>query len=88
MVLRLADGVRVRKESWGLLFYSPPRHKVCFVRSGDWLSPDSLVGEWTVAGLAEDIAARTGAPAEAVERSLEKMTGQLINSRMVVDELR
>ena len=88
MAFRLAESVRVRKESWGLLFYSPPRRKVCFVRSGDWLSPDSLAGEWTVAGLAEGIAARTGAPAGIVERSLEKMTGQLINSRMVVDELR
>lgn len=88
MALRLADNVRVRKESWGLLFYSPPRHKVCFVRSGDWLSPNSLAGEWTVAELAKGIAVSIGIPAEAVERSLEKMTGQLINSRMVVDELR
>ena len=88
MACRLAEHVRVRKESWGLLFYSPPRHKVCFVRSGDWLSPDSFTGEWTVAGLAESIAGRTGTPAGAVERSLHKMTGQLIASRMVVDELR
>ena len=85
---RLADNVRVRKESWGLLFYSPPRHKVCFVRSGDWLSPDSFTGEWTVAGLAENIAGRTGTSAGVIERSLRKMTGQLIHSRMVVDELR
>jgi putative mycofactocin binding protein MftB len=88
MAYCLADNVRVRKESWGLLFYSPPRHKVCFVRSGGWLSPDSFKGEWTVTGLAASIAARTGTPAEAVERSLEKMTGKLIDSRMVVDGLR
>lgn len=88
MACRLADNVRVRKESWGLLFYSPPRHKVCFVRSGDWLSPDNLAGEWTVTGLAESIDGRTGTPAGAVERSLQKMNGQLIASGMVVDELR
>jgi len=88
MACRLADNVRVRKESWGLLFYSPPRHKVCFVRSGNWLSPDSFNGEWTVAGLAESIAGRTGSPAGVIERSLQKMTGQLVDSRTVVDELR
>ena len=58
------------------------------MRSGDWLSPDSLAGEWTVTGLAKDIAGRTGTPAGVIERSLHKMTGQLIDSRMVVDELR
>jgi hypothetical protein len=84
----LADNVKVRKESWGLLFYSPPRHKVCFVRSGDWLSPENLKGHWTAAGLAESIAGRTGIPVEVIEHSLEKMTGRLIDSRMVVDELR
>lgn len=88
MAYCLADNVRVRKESWGLLFYSPPRHKVCFVRSGDWLSPDSLAGEWTIIGLAENIAGRTGTPVEVIERCLQKMTGRLIDSRMVVDELR
>jgi hypothetical protein len=88
MACRLADNVRVRKESWGLLFYSPPRHKVCFVRSGGWLSPDSFAGAWTVDGLAESITAGTGTPTGAVERSLQKMTGQLIASGMVVDELR
>jgi putative mycofactocin binding protein MftB len=88
MAYRLAENVRVRKERWGLLFYSPPNHKVCFVKSGDWLSPDNLAGEWTVTGLAARIAERTGTPAEVIERPLQKMTGQLTNSRMVVDELR
>jgi len=41
-----------------------------------------------VVGLAESITGRTGTPAEAVKRSLHKMNCQLIDSRMVVDELR
>ena len=84
MSYRLAENVRVRKESWGLLFYAPTRHKVCFVGSGGWLSPESLDGDWTVAGLAEDIAGRTGTPAETIERSLHKMTGQLQDSGMII----
>ena len=84
MPCRLADNVRVRKESWGLLFYAPPRHKVCFVKSGDWLSSQDLEGDWSVAGLAQAIAGRTGQPVAAVERTLLKLTESLAASGMVV----
>jgi hypothetical protein len=84
---RLADGVQVRKESWGLLFYLPSRHKVFFVRSGDWLEPRHFDGTWTPADTAADIARRTGAPAEVIERSLPRLTARLAASRMVTDEI-
>ena len=87
MAGRLADGVRVRKEGWGLLFYVPSRHRVCFVRSGDWLYPGHFDGTWTPADIAADIAARTGAPAEIVERSLPRLTARLAANRMIADEL-
>ncbi len=84
----LAENVQVRKESWGLLFYSQPRHKVCFVRSGNWLEPGHFNGDWSLDGLAADIAGRTGKSAPAVEASLRRLAGHLLRKRMVIDELR
>ena len=84
----LADNVRVRRESWGLLFYHQARHKVCFVRSGNWLEPNHFNGDWSLDKLAADIAGRTGKTAEMVQNSLTKLTANLIENRMVVDELR
>lgn len=86
MTCRLADNVQVRKENWGLLFYSPAHHKVCFVRSGEWLYPHYFDGTWSFESLVRDITGRLEAPAEMVERSLQNLTAHLINSG-VVDEL-
>ena len=84
----LAENVQVRKESWGLLFYSQPRHKLCFVKSGRWLEPEHFNGNWSLDGLAADIAGRTGKSIETVKSTLTKLTGNLIENRMVVDGLR
>jgi hypothetical protein len=84
---RLAEGVQVRKESWGLLFYGPSRHRVFFVRSGDWLYPAHFDGTWTLASIAADVARRTGAPAELIERNLPRLTARLAASRMITDEV-
>jgi hypothetical protein len=88
MSFRLADNVQVRKESWGLLFYQPSRHKVCFVRSGDWLRPTHFDGTWTFAGIINDISRRTRAPSEIIERSLPRLTDHLIKNRVIADEIR
>jgi hypothetical protein len=88
MPYHLAPGVQVRQESWGLLFYQQTRHKVCFVRSGDWLCPAHFDGTWTLESIREDIARRTGAPAENIARSLPKLTKHLTSSRMILDEVR
>ena len=86
MTCRLAESVQVRKESWGLLFYSRARHGICFVRSGDWLYPGYFDGTWTFDHLVNDIARRTGNPAEIVERSVEKVTKQLMENGMIINE--
>jgi hypothetical protein len=88
MSLHLADNVQVRKESWGLLFYQPSRHKVCFVRSGDWLRPAHFDGTWTSTGIIDDISRRTGAPPEIIELSLPRLTNHLIKNRVIADEIR
>jgi hypothetical protein len=79
----LARDVRVRKESWGCLFYSPSRHKLCFVRSGNWLLPHYFDGTWTPDGMAGDIASRTGTSPEAIERSLHQVIRQLTAHSMI-----
>ena len=88
MTCRLADGIQVRKENWGLLFYVQSRHRVCFVRSGDWLYPEHFDGSWTFDDIVTDIAGRTGIPAEIIERSVPKLADHLRTNRMIVDELR
>ncbi len=88
MAGRLADGVQVRKEDWGLLFYESSRHQVYFVRSGDWLCPEHFDGTWTSADIVVDIARRTGTPAEIIERSLSRLTARLTANKMITDEVR
>ena len=87
MAYRLAEDVQVRKESWGLLFYQQLRHRVCFVRSSDWLYPRYFDGSWTFDGMVGDIARRTGTPAEIIERSIQKLTGHLTDNGMIANEL-
>ena len=87
MTCRLANNVQVRKENWGLLFYLEKRHKVFFVRSGDWLHPEHFDGTWTLGTIVDDIAKRTNTPAEIIERSLPKLTDRLLKNRMIIDEV-
>jgi hypothetical protein len=87
MAFRLADNVQVRKEGWGLLFYVQSRHKVCFVRSGDWLSPAHFDGTWTADSIITDIAGHTGTPVEIIERSLPRLAEYLIKNRVIINEI-
>ncbi len=85
MTYRLADYVQVRKESWGLLFYHQPRHKILFVKSGDWLYPEHFDGAWTFEKLLEDIGRRTGKSIENISSSLTKLTQRLTANGMLLD---
>jgi hypothetical protein len=87
MVGCLANDVQVRKESWGLLFYSQNKHKACFMRSGDWLYPEYFDGTWTFESLVSDIAKRVGIPIEIIERSVQKSINHLINKGIIINEL-
>jgi hypothetical protein len=42
---RLAHGVSVRREKFGLLFYNSKGPKLTFVRSGTWILPNFFLGE-------------------------------------------
>jgi putative mycofactocin binding protein MftB len=41
----LARGIRVRKESFGLLFYNAQGPKLTFVHSGPWIHPEVFSGK-------------------------------------------
>jgi putative mycofactocin binding protein MftB len=86
-MLRLADNIQVRQESWGLLFYASIQHRLRFVKSGDWLHPGYFDGTWTYASLVADIARRRDTPAEVVERSLQKLLQYLTRNGLIVYEL-
>ena len=86
MVSRLANNVQIRKESWGLLFYSQAKHRVCFVRSGDWLYPQYFDGTWTFDSLVGDIAKRIGTSAKVIEHSIQKSIKYLMDNGMIVNE--
>lgn len=88
MPLCMADNIQVRRESWGLLFYRQAEHKVCFVRSADWLCPAHLDGTWTLKSIIHDVSRRTGAPREIIERSLSVLTGHLARNQVIINEIR
>ena len=73
----LAGDVQVRKEDWGLLFYSSSRHKVRFVRSGNWLYPYHFDGSWTFSALVDDIAKRSHSSYHSITRNLLKVIDNL-----------
>ena len=87
MACRLADGVQVRKENWGLLFYASTRHKVCFVKSGHWLDPRHFDGSWTLDDIFADVASRTASPVEIIERTLAPLADRLIKNRVIINEI-
>ncbi len=88
MGYHLVEFVQVRKESWGLLFYSQNQHRLFFVKSSNWLEPRHFDGTWNFASLVNDIATRTGTAADKVKPTLQKVTDNLVKNGMVVHELR
>jgi hypothetical protein len=86
MAFRLAENVQVRKESWGLLFYSPARHGVWFIKSGNWLYPQHFDGTWTFGDMVGDISERTETPAQPIEDTVSKLITQLVERRIIVNE--
>jgi putative mycofactocin binding protein MftB len=87
VVYQLADNVQVRKESWGLLFYSQNQHRLFFVKSGDWLYPQHFEGGWSFEKLAADIVSRIRKPADLVGPALQKSIDSLVKNGMVTHGL-
>jgi putative mycofactocin binding protein MftB len=86
MLCRLARDVQVRKESWGLLFYSSAKHKLRFVRSGDLLYPYYFDGAWTLERLVDDVARRKVNSVNAINPSIQRLVKNLVDSELIVNE--
>ena len=86
MVCRLAKDVQVRKESWGLLFYSSAKHKLRFIRSGDLLYPRHFDGTWTLEHLVDDVARRKDNSVNAINPSIQNLIKYLIDSELIINE--
>ena len=87
MINRLAEGIQVRKETWGLLFYSSTNHKIHFVKSGDLLHPEYFDGTQTLKDIVVDVSTRTGSSQLTVRPSLEKSFKHLVDVGLIVREI-
>lgn len=61
-IYHLVDGVQVRPEKFGLLFYNYRGPRLYFVACGDLLAADFFTGRQTAAALAAQLAQRRGWP--------------------------
>ncbi len=74
---RLADDIQVRKEKWGLLFYSQWHHRVCFIRSGNLLKPEQFEGRWIEESLTTG---KVDIPQTVNKDSLDRVIGTLLRT--------
>jgi putative mycofactocin binding protein MftB len=86
MRYRLARGVQVRKEDWGLLFYSQGESKIYFAKSGDWLHPLYSGGTSHSDSLYYNEADGTETPSKVVEHSIQKLITYLVERGIIVNE--
>ena len=86
MKYRLARGVQVRKEDWGLLFYAQGESKIYFAKSGNRLQPLSSGGTSQPDFLCCDEADGTGNPSKAIEHSVQKLITYLVERGIIVNE--
>jgi putative mycofactocin binding protein MftB len=86
MIYRLAKGVQVRKEDWGLLFYSPGEHKIYFAKSDNSVWPLCSDGRFQPDSLCYDEADGPGSSPEAMEHSVLKLITYLVERGIIVDK--
>jgi len=86
MIYRLAKGVQVRKEDWGLLFYSQGESRIYFVQSGDWLSPLYSDGAFRLDSSRCNEVKHTGASTKVIENSVHKLITYLVERGIVANQ--
>lgn len=85
---RLQSGVRVRKEKFGLLFYSRNGPKLTFVYSGQWIRPDFFSGRFTLSEWLdhERLKARKEMN-EDLLKAIETLLSRLVNKGLIIETL-
>lgn len=68
---RLADGIQVRGEKFGLLFYNYRGPRIYFLSSRDLIGDDFFDGKHTIGQLVDSIRKEYGLPREKIRDGLE-----------------
>lgn len=84
-VYRLCEGIQVRPEKFGLLFYHSAGPKLYFVRSNDLVDESFFCGKQTLRDLISAIRDARGWSEDVAERHLSGLM-QLLKSRGLVYE--
>ena len=83
MSYRLADGVQVRAETFGLLFYNYRGPRLYFVPSQDLIDVDFFNGRQSVSGLISSICARKGWTKSQVEKKITQVLAKLEDKGLI-----
>ncbi|MFH1114942.1 MAG: mycofactocin biosynthesis chaperone MftB [Pseudomonadota bacterium] len=82
---RLWDGVQVRREKFGLLFYDYRGPKLYFLPSKDLLAPDFFKGRQTARDLVESIRTRKGLPEKMVRERVSEIL-EMLQAKELIHE--
>jgi|GEM_PF-484194 len=77
MVYKLAEGVRVREENFGLLFYNYRGPRLYFVPSKKLIDSDFFNGQQSASELIESICSRDGRPRALVRERIMQILEML-----------
>ena len=79
----LAQGVQVRREKFGLLFYNYRGPRLYFVPSQDLIGADFFQGEQSVTTLIEDIRSKKKWPAKWIRTRVRQVIGSLESKGLI-----
>jgi putative mycofactocin binding protein MftB len=85
-VYRLAEGVQVRSELFGLLFYDYRGPRLYFVPSRNLIDETFFAGEQPVAALLERICAENAWPRERVRAQVSRLLEKLEERELVHEQ--
>ncbi len=85
-VYRLWDGVQVRKEKFGLLFYDYRGPKLHFLPSKDLISETFFLGHATAGELVESICTEHGGSPESIRKLVNKVLEMLRSKGLIYEQ--
>jgi putative mycofactocin binding protein MftB len=85
-VYRLWDGVQVREEKFGLLFYDYRGPKLHFLPSKDFIRETFFFGQNTAGELVDSICEQHGGSREPVRRQVSKILEMLRSKGLIYEQ--
>lgn len=84
---RMWDGVQVREEQFGLLFYDYRGPKLVFLPSRDLISESFFFGEHTAEELIESLCARFGETSrDEIRRHVQRILDMLLSRGLIYEQ--